>query len=283
MAPASISSSQSDDDDHAIDTSFGPVTTCPTPPLPNLTSSSLPSPAIHHDGQVSKQMVESGSTPNPVAVHGALLHQAEKAKLPGTTLALDLAKRNYIDAETLRSGGLYDPLIRPLLFVTGVLQLPGTLNAALGFWDRSQLKLVKCMTPGRAMLRKENDDEEGPVQYSDAETSISGMVIMGRGKENRHMLDEWHGDKFVRVLVEVQFQTEDWIKRRHKAFTWVEKKALGWEVESDDSSGAEDEGSEGDEFDAVSEHLNQDEPMCGVPVVGIQELQVDGLYDLCLH
>ncbi|KAG8631905.1 hypothetical protein KVT40_001045 [Elsinoe batatas] len=268
-----------DEEETTPDTSFGPVTTCPTPPIPDLTSSSSPSTSTSFDVKNIRSTTNS-ITPStsPFAIHAALLFQADSTKLPGSTIALDLAKRNLIDADHLRSGALYDPADRPLIFVTGVLQLPGTLNAALGHWDRSELKLVKCMTPGRVMLRMDHGDKNKSVVYSDVETSVPGMVVFGRGKENRQMLSEWHGDKYLRVLVEVQVQTEDWVKRRFPAFTWVDKRALGWDVDSDDSS-QEDSGQsdmEGGNDDDFGKEAFEGHEIEGKHAEGIDEYMVDG-------
>ncbi|KAF2225940.1 hypothetical protein BDZ85DRAFT_258329 [Elsinoe ampelina] len=268
-----------DEQETTPNTSFGPVTSCPTPPIPDLTSSSSPSSSASLDiKNVTRTTKAITPSTSPLAIHAALFFQAASTKLPGSTIALDLAKRNLIDADHLRSGALYDPADRPLIFVTGVLQLPGTLNAALGHWDRSELKLVKCMTPGRVMLRTDGADQNKSVVYSDVETSVAGMVVFGRGKENRRMLSEWHGEKYLRVLVEVQVQTEDWVKRRFPAFTWVEKRALGWDIDSDESSqkGSGESDMEDGDGDGFGKEAGGDEKIEVKHAEVIDEYMVDG-------
>lgn len=222
MEAASSSSPNSGEDDQTHDTSFGTIAECATPPLHGLTIlKSATSPAVSIEiPRMNLQL--------------ALLSLAETHKLPGSTIALELAKNNPVDVLDLRRGQKFDVHEFTPLFITGVLQLPGTLANALGYRRKSELELVSCMVPGRVFCPEDGTKDDGEIEYSNAETSVRGMIVLGRGKRNRHALDEWYGRDFIRLSLKVELQT--WIRREVMAFTWVERKAVGLEVGHDDAS-----------------------------------------------
>ncbi|PNS18932.1 hypothetical protein CAC42_6027 [Sphaceloma murrayae] len=230
MADTTHSITGTEADNTFDDTSFGPLPQLTTPP--NLKRLAL------------KRSTSSLSSIkySPDVVYRAIIYQAEKDKIPITTVALDMAKRNLVQASLLNSRMKYDVVERPPLFVTGVLQLPGSLGTVLGYQRRSEMELAECMTPGRTLSPLAVDSQDGAVACSRMENSVAGMVILGRGRRNRRQIDEWYGKRFARVLVDVQIHVQQWgVKKQFKAYTWVEKSALGCEDSASTSEESEDD------------------------------------------
>lgn len=128
--------------------------------------------------------------------------------LPSPTFGHYLTTINRVHAEDLEYHGRLTPHRFTPLFVTGVLELPGTLGYVLGY--SSGLDIAKYMKPGICL-----DDGAG--------RRVQGTVVFGRGQDNRDALDEWYGEGYVFAEVQVVIGLADGVARKLKAYRWVKE------------------------------------------------------------
>ncbi|GAM88928.1 hypothetical protein ANO11243_069620 [Dothideomycetidae sp. 11243] len=179
------------------DTGFGPIVHLPAPHLLGLEE---------HDS--TSRDTKKRPYPSSLTVAGAGGHYSDHESLPLTTFAHYLTTISRVYADDLERGGRFDTCQWMPLFVLGALQLPGTLAFILQ--HKSGLSLYSSMLQGRKV--------EGNTG------SVTGMLVLGRGRRNRERLSEWYGTKRHCVTVNVEIVLVDGAMRRVSALQWVEER-----------------------------------------------------------
>lgn len=127
------------------------------------------------------------------------------------TFAHFKVSQNRLYADDLERGRCFDKEKWTPLFVTGALQLPGTLAYIVRV--RSGLHMQQSMFPA---IR--NVPDLLPVH---------GTVILGRGGHSRKSISNWHGKHYQRILVSVQVALYDGAIRTLSALCWEDTTANG--------------------------------------------------------
>lgn len=131
-----------------------------------------------------------------------------------STFGYQLASHNRFSEGQLSDR--YDLKIWPAIFVYDILQLPGTLANVLG--HSSSIDVTRAMTPAkytqesRSKAMNESKIGDGVVQ---------GMVVLGRGKDNRKAIADYYGDEFKRQTVKVEISLEDGRRVSIEAYAWI--------------------------------------------------------------
>ncbi|KAK8220155.1 hypothetical protein M8818_000571 [Zalaria obscura] len=134
------------------------------------------------------------------------------------------ALRNRIDGRKLDEGGRLHIKTWPPIFVYDLLQFPGTLAALFG--KPSAACMVSRMTPGKlkgfsAFVLPES--EEPVLQRGGERDHVKGMLLFGRGRNNRRDLNEHFGEDYVREKVEVEVELQGGRIKSVKAYMWLTK------------------------------------------------------------
>jgi len=151
--------------------------------------------------------------------------------LPYMPFAYHQALRNRLPAHKLDPNGSLDTTVYPALFFYDMLQFPGTISTLLE--PSRQLDPVgRRMTPGtlhgfKARVRRGTGEPMVKATGRDADV-VKGMVVFGRGRDNRITVGKYYGGGYKRVKGEVRIVLESGRKRDVEAFVWV------WDGEEDD-------------------------------------------------
>lgn len=147
-------------------------------------------------------------------------------ELPSPTFGHYLTTINRIYAEDLEHDGRLAVTRFTPIFVIGVLELPGTLGFVLGY--SSGLDIGRFMKPGICLCVVRGKH-------------MQGTIVFGRGKLNRDALDEWYGDSYSAVEIQVAIELADGAVRRLRALRWVEgepqDRVNGLEQEANEAGG----------------------------------------------
>lgn len=139
-----------------------------------------------------------------------------------TTVGYDLAKKNRIDESELKDGGKLDIALRTPVFIYDILQFPGSLAPVIA--HESQAAIIPCMTPGSvraADLVEVSSDDGKPEWARNAADKVHGMLVFGRGRDNRRQLRSHYGPRMVQKRVHVDFKSANQTSVTVEAYTWV--------------------------------------------------------------
>ncbi|GAB7351138.1 hypothetical protein MBLNU459_g1595t1 [Dothideomycetes sp. NU459] len=132
--------------------------------------------------------------------------------------------RNRIAAHRLEPSGALDVHHYPPLFLYDMLQFPDAIGRLL---DPSSTgtPIAGRMTPGvlrghRALVMRGTGEPLLRATGAEADV-VKGMVVFGRGRNNRRALSEHYGEGFRRVRGEVQITLDDGRKRDVWAYVWI--------------------------------------------------------------
>jgi len=131
-----------------------------------------------------------------------------------STFGYQLASHNRFSEGQLSDS--YDLKIWPAIFVYDILQLPGTLAMVLG--HTSSVDVTRVMTPAKYT---EENRSKAMDNSQIVDGDIQGMVVLGRGRDNRKAIADYYGDEFKRQTIEVEIDLENGRRLTIEAYAWV--------------------------------------------------------------
>ena len=134
-----------------------------------------------------------------------------------STFGYHLASQNRISEDQLNDS--LDLSIWPAIFVYDALQLPGTLANVLG--HASGVDLIKHMTPAKYTAKDVEIDWTTAENESCIEShEIKGMIVLGRGRDNRTAIAKFYGDEYLRQTIDVEIGLDNGRRQIIKAYVW---------------------------------------------------------------
>lgn len=132
--------------------------------------------------------------------------------------------RNRLPAHKLEANGALDIAQYPALFFYDMLQFPGTIGNLLEP-ARKMPPIGLRMTPGalhgfQARVRRGTGEPLVRATGQDSDV-VKGLVVFGRGRNNRTTVSEHYGEDFKRVKGQVRIVLESGKKKEVEAYLWV--------------------------------------------------------------
>ncbi|GAB7345605.1 hypothetical protein MBLNU457_3904t1 [Dothideomycetes sp. NU457] len=131
-----------------------------------------------------------------------------------STFGYQLACHNRFNEGQLSD--TYDLKIWPAIFVYDILQLPGTLANVLGY--SSSVDVTRVMTPAK-YTHESRSKAVNELQIGDGD--VQGMVVLGRGRDNRRAIADYYGDEFKRQTIDVEISLENGHRVSIEAYAWI--------------------------------------------------------------
>lgn len=185
---------------------------------PAQSSSSEPDPDIDPDESWISALV----TPNTLPDRGLQTWIAN----PLIYMPFDYLKtlRNRLPAHKLEPNGALDMTQYPALFFYDMLQFPSTIGSLLEPACKAP-PIGSRMTPGtlygfQALVKGGTGEPLVRATGRDTDT-VKGMVVFGRGRNNRTTLAEYYGEGFKRVKGKVRIVLNDGKKKDVEAYLWI--------------------------------------------------------------